>query len=124
MCRKGDLGRIVRKNGPYAESDARPLFSQIVAAIEYLHGLDVAHRDLKPENVLLNHQDRVKVADFGLANFCRDTTNNSRVLLYTRCGTRTYMPPEVLNIAGGYNAMFFDIWSMGECYFFHPPTAH
>lgn len=108
------MGQMIRKNGPYVESDARALFAQIVAAIEYLHGMDVAHRDLKPENVLLNHQNQVKVADFGLANFCRDTLNNSRVLLYTRCGTRMYMPPEVLNTEDGYNAMFFDVWSMGE----------
>lgn len=108
------MGQVIQKNGPYTESDARLLFSQIVSAIEYLHSLDIAHRDLKPENVLLNHQNQVKVADFGLANFCRDAINNSRILLYTRCGTRIYMPPEVLSSTNGYNAMFFDIWSMGE----------
>lgn len=120
MCRSrfrnGDMRRLIEKNGPYAEPTARVLFAQVVAAVEYLHGLDVAHRDLKPENVLLDHRDRVKVTDFGLANFCRDAnTGNGRTLLYTRCGTRDYMPPEVLrNVEEGYNAMFFDIWSMGK----------
>lgn len=111
------MNKMIAKNGPYDEGTARVLFAQIVAAVEYLHGLDVAHRDLKPENVLLNHQNQVKVADFGLANFCRNTGGNGgRVLLYTRCGTKKYMPPEVHRSNNdGYNAMFFDIWSMGEC---------
>lgn len=106
--------KMVTKNGPYVEPDARCLFSQIVSAIEYLHSLDIAHRDLKPENVLLNHYNEVKVADFGLASFCRDANSNNRILTKTYCGTTMYMPPEVLRNSDGYNAMFFDIWSLGE----------
>ncbi|XP_050531508.1 testis-specific serine/threonine-protein kinase 1-like [Daktulosphaira vitifoliae] len=108
------MAQMIRKNGPYTEPDAKVLFAQIVSAIEYLHGIDVAHRDLKPENVLLNHQNKVKVADFGLADYCRDSRDGRRVLSHTRCGTKMYMPPEVLkNPKDGYNAIFFDIWSMG-----------
>ncbi|CAI6359864.1 unnamed protein product [Macrosiphum euphorbiae] len=105
------MGKTVKKYGPYVERDAQFLFSQIVAAIEYLHDLDIAHRDIKPENVLLNHRNEVKVADFGLSVFCRDSTSNTRQL--SRCGTRMFMPPEVLTPNNGYNAKFFDIWSMG-----------
>lgn len=108
------MAKVIEKCGPYVERDARLLFSQIVAAIEYLHSMDIAHRDIKPENVLLTHRNEVKVADFGLSNFCRDSTSNERLLLLTRCGTRMFMPPEVLSSNHGYNAIFFDIWSMGE----------
>jgi len=108
------MGKTVEKYGPYVERDAQFLFSQIIAAIEYLHGLDIAHRDIKPENVLLNHRNEVKVADFGLSVFCRESNSNKRKLSLTRCGTRMFMPPEVLTPNNGYNAKIFDIWSMGE----------
>lgn len=109
------MKNMVRKYGPYVEPDACLLFTQIVAAIEYLHGQDIAHRDLKPENVLLNHRNQVKISDFGLADFFRDPISNRRLLSYSHCGTKTFMPPEVLKFAcHGYNAMFFDIWSLGE----------
>lgn len=109
------MKQMVRKYGPYVEPDARLLFAQIVAAIEYLHGQDIAHRDLKPENVLLNHRNQVKVSDFGLADYFRDPISNRRILSYSRCGTKTFMPPEVLkSTSRGYNAMFFDIWSLGD----------
>ncbi|VVC30680.1 Protein kinase domain,Protein kinase-like domain,Serine/threonine-protein kinase, active [Cinara cedri] len=112
-CKNGDMERMVRMAGPYVEWDARILFSQIVSAVEYLHGMDVAHRDLKPENVLLDHHNRVKIADFGFAKFCRDPCTKNRKLSYRICGTPTYMPPEALSSKDGYNAMLFDIWSMG-----------
>ncbi|KAE9533500.1 hypothetical protein AGLY_009138, partial [Aphis glycines] len=60
-------------------------------AIEYFHCLDIAHRDFKLQNILLNYQNEVKAADFGLKSF-----SNKRTLLLTRCGTWMFMPPEVL----------------------------
>lgn len=45
-------------------------FSQLLDGIEAAHLLHVVHRDLKPENVLYDeNQDRLLVADFGIAHF-------------------------------------------------------
>jgi serine/threonine protein kinase len=45
-------------------------FSQLLDGVEAAHLLHVVHRDLKPENVLYDKtQDRLLVADFGIAHF-------------------------------------------------------
>ena len=57
-----------------------------------MHGLDIVYRDLKPENILLNHDGHIKVADFGFAKECANTT-------WTLCGTPDYLAPEVIRYA-------------------------
>jgi serine/threonine protein kinase len=49
------------------------LFSQIIDGVEAGHFKGVIHRDLKPENVLYDPKDdRLVVADFGIAHFEED----------------------------------------------------
>ncbi|KAI7988757.1 Serine/threonine-protein kinase Aurora-3 [Camellia lanceoleosa] len=38
---------------------------RLVQALAYCHEKDVIHRDIKPENLLLDHEGRLKIADFG-----------------------------------------------------------
>ena len=47
---------------------ARHIFSQLAEAIGHLHHVaGVVHKDVKLENVLLDHEGRFRLADFGLA---------------------------------------------------------
>jgi serine/threonine protein kinase len=60
------LGAWLRRGG----RTAREILDVFVAAGEGLaaaHAAGLVHRDFKPENVLVSHDGRVKVADFGLA---------------------------------------------------------
>ena len=71
----------------------------------------MVHRDLKPENLLLDHNNDIKVVDFGLSN-----TYESGQLLKTACGSPCYAAPEM--IAGNaYKGMNVDIWSCGVILF-------
>ena len=65
------------------------------------------HRDLKPENLLINDQNVVKLADFGLAREIR-----SRPPFTEYVSTRWYRAPELLLCSPNYNSPI-DIFAMG-----------
>ncbi|KAI9498602.1 kinase-like domain-containing protein [Zychaea mexicana] len=72
-CPGGSLLDLVRRRKQgLNEDEARLLFIQLCAAIQYLHDeARVCHKDIKLENVLLDENNRIKLCDFGLAMYCR-----------------------------------------------------
>lgn len=44
-------------DGRLSEEDAKHIFLQIVAAVQYCHQRGIVHRDLKPENILVDCRD-------------------------------------------------------------------
>ena len=105
----GDVfDRIVQKD-QYTELDGRELASGLLKAVEYIHCHCVAHRDLKPQNLLLHTAENdsiIKVSDFSFAR--RVHTPKS---LFTRCGTPTYVAPEILK--NHPHDEIADMWSVG-----------
>ncbi len=68
-------------------------FRQLVEGVERLHDAECVHRDLKPSNLLVNHEGRVVVLDFGLVSELAEpdegVSRDGQVL-----GTPAYMAPE------------------------------
>jgi 5'-AMP-activated protein kinase catalytic alpha subunit len=83
------------------------MFAQILSGIEYIHKLGVVHRDLKPENLLLDHNNNVKLVDFGLSNLYAEGEK-----LKTACGSPCYAAPEMIR-GELYDGLGADIWSSG-----------
>ncbi|XP_020801763.1 CBL-interacting protein kinase 25 [Drosophila serrata] len=82
-------------------------FCDMVVGLEYLHIRCVIHRDIKPENMLLDANDRVKIADFGISNVHAPSTQ-----LQVGMGTPLYMSPEAMASQGKVDFKS-DIWSLG-----------
>lgn len=103
----GELFDCIVSKGRLAENVSVRYFHQILNAIEYIHEKKIVHRDLKPENLLLDENNNIKLADFGLSN-CYDGDR----ALDTPCGSPCYAAPEM--VAGkSYNGLSVDIWSSG-----------
>ncbi|CAG9312128.1 unnamed protein product [Blepharisma stoltei] len=107
----GELFDYIVANTRIKEKEACRFFQQIVAGIEYIHKLNVVHRDLKPENLLLDHNNNIKIVDFGLSN-----TYKPGELLKTACGSPCYAAPEMIQ-GKKYVGSRVDIWSSGVILF-------
>ena len=51
----------------FNEVQVKCIFRQLLEALQYMHENKYIHRDIKSSNILIDHNFRVKLADFGLA---------------------------------------------------------
>ncbi|XP_062201792.1 serine/threonine-protein kinase D6PKL2-like [Phragmites australis] len=75
FCPGGDL-HVLRQRQPhrrFSEAAVRFYAAEVVAALEYIHMVDIVYRDLKPENVLVRADGHIMLTDFDLSLKCDPT---------------------------------------------------
>jgi serine/threonine protein kinase len=105
----GDLGDYLIRKGPLAEDECKRIFSQLVEAVNYMHGCKIIHRDIKLENIMVNGEKNIKIIDFSLGCFLSPHTSR---ILSSFCGTPKYAPPEVWTHES-YKGPKVDVWGLG-----------
>ncbi|KAF8608125.1 kinase-like protein [Ceratobasidium sp. AG-I] len=93
-----ELGNIVMVVNNRPSMNRYKLCIQVVGAVVYLHGMEVVHGDLKGANVLVSHDGKPKLADFGLT-----ITQESKLRLSVTepaGGTMRWMAPEMFRREG------------------------
>lgn len=81
--------------------------AKIASALDYLHMQNVVHRDLKPANILMDYDQNLYVADFGLARILSTSTQ----AMHTGRGTPPYASPEQHTMAE--MSVQSDVYSFG-----------
>lgn len=106
---ENDLKRLMKKNkDPLDKHRVRSFMKQLMEGLAYCHRRRIIHRDLKPHNLLIDHNDRLQLADFGLAR-----TFTLPIREYTHeVITLWYRSPEILLGQKIYSTPA-DIWSAG-----------
>jgi serine/threonine protein kinase/Tol biopolymer transport system component len=99
----GETLRERLRSGPLSTRKCIEFGIQITQALGAAHEQGVVHRDLKPENIFITNEERIKILDFGLAQFSEKviagdvsvTPTKSKITdAGTIMGTVGYMSPE------------------------------
>ncbi len=98
----GDLSSVHR----ISEQEAFSITLEICLSLQSIHRVGIVHRDIKPENILIK-QGRLLIGDFGLSTFALNR------LLKTKCGSHSFVSPDVLVGTRGYSGFSADVWSIG-----------
>jgi serine/threonine-protein kinase len=87
-----DLRQLVKQNGAQPVEKVLDWGTQIISILEYLHAQTppIIHRDLTPDNLVLDHEGKVIMIDFGAANEFVGTATGTLV------GKQAYIAPEQL----------------------------
>lgn len=107
-----DLFDVVASR-PLSEDQARPLFVELVEALQHLHSNGVIHCDIKPENAMVvgnidQGSAHVKLIDFGCSCF-KSYENDLDGCVVWDC----YMPPEHSKNPKLMPEVATDMWRLG-----------
>lgn len=87
-----DLKKVIRRDRLLPVDEALEYAIQICAGIGFAHRSGYVHADVKSQNILMTQEQRVKVADFGIAQALSDTLPASEQQIVW--GSPHYYSPE------------------------------
>ncbi len=110
MIEGNTLREYLEESGKFGIAQTLQYLTAILGALAAAHKLGIIHRDIKPENILISHDGRIKIADFGLAHGAligSTLTAESSVVL----GSVSYLSPE--QVQRGISDSRSDVYSTG-----------
>jgi len=110
------LSRRVARLGPLSTVEVVHVLHQAADALDYAHRMGIVHRDIKPGNMMLTHEGRLKILDFGLATFNKSAGENTPQKKMFM-GTPEYMSPEQVEHPDSVDGRS-DLYSLGATLFY------
>jgi eukaryotic-like serine/threonine-protein kinase len=107
-----NLSEVIGAQGRLGVAQAATVGMAMASALQAAHRAGITHRDVKPGNVLVAHDGRIKLTDFGIARKRDDVTMTQTGLVL---GSPAYIAPEVA--AGQPVTPAADLWGLGATMF-------
>ncbi|MDI6768778.1 MAG: protein kinase [Anaerolineales bacterium] len=104
-----DLKTLLQQRGRFTPEEALPLIIQACAGIGYAHRAGLVHCDVKPQNMLVTPDQRLKVADFGIARALASIRPDEKSDVVW--GSPQYFSPE--QASGAAPSPASDVYSLG-----------
>ncbi|MFV2065497.1 MAG: serine/threonine protein kinase [Pirellulales bacterium] len=101
---RGSLDDRIRAHGTLPAAESLTLFREVAVGLVHAHGKGVLHCDLKPGNVLLDQDDKPRLADFGQSRLSHEQA--------PALGTLFYMAPEQADLKAFPDARW-DVYALG-----------
>ena len=102
------LSEVISNEGVLPPLRAAEIGLELLAVLGQAHRSGILHRDVKPSNVLIGHDGRVVLTDFGIARVEGDPSVTSTGMLV---GAPSYISPE--RARGRVPGAPADLWSLG-----------
>lgn len=100
----GSLNDRLERDGPMTVEQASELFREVAVGLVHAHDKGILHCDLKPANVLLDQDDKPRLADFGQSRLTHEQTPS--------LGTLFFMAPEQADLDAVPDAQW-DVYALG-----------
>ncbi|MGW3210343.1 serine/threonine-protein kinase [Streptomyces sp. NPDC001135] len=104
------LSDVLKRQGTLPLAEAARIGRAMAAALRAAHDVGVLHRDIKPANVLLGHDGRIVLTDFGIAV---EPGTPSLTKTGELVGSIHYLAPERLRSGIAEPGPASDLWALG-----------
>ncbi|MFF9376594.1 serine/threonine-protein kinase [Streptomyces griseoluteus] len=108
LVRGSSLGDLLETEQMISPQRAARIGVEVLAALRAAHAVGVLHRDVKPANVLLAHNGRVVLTDFGITTV---EGTSALTMADELVGSPEYLAPE--RALGQEPGPASDLWSLG-----------
>lgn len=103
-CVNGNISEYMKKH-KVTENQTVKWCYEVIDALNFIHKQGIVHLDIKPSNLLIDKYERIKLADFGVAQ-------PSEIKCENYVGTKYFMAPELFSFEP-YDTYAADVWSLG-----------
>jgi len=109
----GNMQELIDRapNSQIPLSQAHRYISDLMHGLQYIHAQGVVHRDIKPGNLMLTLDGRLKISDFGVAEFLSSLEDPNYAPKAQ--GTPAFQPPEIARAGDKISGTEGDIWAAG-----------